>query len=217
LLILAEMKTLSLIAQKGGTGKTTIGIHLAVRAQRAGLKVLIVDTDPQGSASAWWRRREGDLPVLVQSSGRELAETIADASARDFQLAVVDTAPHSSSESRACAECSNLILIPSRPAILDLDAIGATTELVTDLAVPARILLNACPAPTRYAEPRIVAEARDALTAYRLPVCKTAISQRAAFSHALIDGHAVIEFEARGKAAAEIDTLWQEIASHLAP
>jgi chromosome partitioning protein len=217
LLILVDMKTLSLIAQKGGTGKTTIGIHLAVQAQRAGLKVLLVDTDPQGSAGAWWRRRQADLPVLVQSSGRELAETTAEAKQRGFQLVVVDTAPHSSSESRLCAESSSLILIPTRPAILDLDAIGATTALVADLAVPARILLNACPAPTRLGEPRIVAEARDALTAYKLPICTTAISQRAAFSHALIDGRSVVEFEAHGKAAAEIDALWTEITSHLTP
>jgi chromosome partitioning protein len=210
------MKTLSLIAQKGGTGKTTLGIHLAVQAQRDGLRVLMIDTDPQGSAGAWWQRRPDREPALVQGQGTELANIRATAQERGFQLAIVDTAPHSSHQSRACAECSEVVLIPTRPAILDLDAIGSTTELVADLDVPAEIVLNACPPPTRGREPRIVTEAREALAAYPVPVCPVAVSQRAAYSHALIDGRAVVELEAHGKAAAEIDALWRAVKQRLA-
>jgi chromosome partitioning protein len=209
------MKTLSLIAQKGGTGKTTLCIHLAVQAERAGLRVLLVDTDPQGSAGAWWQRRAEATPALIQCQGSELADILAEAGRRGFELVVVDTAPHSSEQSRACALCSDRVLIPTRPAILDLDAIGITTELVAEVGVPASIVLNACPPPTRFGEPRIVAEARQALTAYPVSVCSSAISQRAAYSHALIDGRAVVEFEAQGKAAAEIDALWHDIGQEL--
>jgi chromosome partitioning protein len=210
------MKTLSLIAQKGGTGKTTLGIHLAVQAGRAGLGVLLIDTDPQGSAGAWWQRRSAAEPALVQGQGTELAGMLAAARQRGFQLVIVDTAPHSSEQSRACADCSDAVLIPTRPAILDLDAIGITTELVAGLNVPAEIVLNACPPPTRAHEPRIVAEAREALAAYPVPVCPVVVSQRAAFSHALIDGRAVVEFEADGKAAAEIAALWRVVTQRLA-
>lgn len=209
------MKTLSLIAQKGGTGKTTLAIHLAVQAQRAGQRVLLVDTDPQGSAGAWWQRRAAAEPALVQGQGTELAGILDEARGRGFGLVIVDTAPHSSEQSRACAECSDAVVIPTRPAILDLDAIGITTALVADLRVPAQIVLNACPPRTRAQEPRLVAEAREALTAYPVPVCPPAVSQRAAFSHALIDGRAVVEFEAQGKAAAEIDALWRALAQAL--
>ncbi len=210
------MKTLSLIAQKGGTGKTTLGIHLAVQAQRAGLRVLLVDTDPQGSAGAWWQRRQSEEPALVQAEGMELAGVLDGARARGFELVIVDTAPHSSHQSRACAQCSDAVLIPTRPAILDLDAIGSTTALVADLEVPAEIVLNACPPPTRAHEPRIVAEAREALAAYKVPVCPVAVSQRAAYSHALIDGRAVVELEAHGKAAAEINALWRTVSRRIA-
>ncbi|MBK1629318.1 hypothetical protein CKO31_00925 [Thiohalocapsa halophila] len=206
------MKTLSLIAQKGGTGKTTLAIHLAVQAQRAGHRVLLVDTDPQGSAGAWWQRRAAAEPALVQGQGTELSGILEQAAGRGFDWVIVDTAPHSSEQSRACAECSDAVVIPTRPAILDLDAIGITTALVADLKVPAQIVLNACPPRTRAREPRLVAEAREALTAYPAPVCPVALSQRAAFSHALIDGRAVVEFEAQGKAAAEVDALWRALA-----
>jgi chromosome partitioning protein len=209
------MKTLSLIAQKGGTGKTTLGIHLAVQALRDGRSVLIIDTDPQGSAGAWWQRRQAEVPALVQGQGTALPGMQAEARARGFDLVIVDTAPHSSEQSRACAECSDAVLIPTRPAILDLDAIGITTALVAGLSVPAEIVLNACPPPLLGHETRIVAEAREALGAYPVPVCPVAVSQRAAFSHALIDGHAVVEFEAHGKAAAEIDALWRAVKPRL--
>jgi chromosome partitioning protein len=207
----SPMKTLSLIAQKGGTGKTTLGIHLAVQAQRHELRVLLIDTDPQGSAGAWWQRRASAEPALVQGLGTELPDMQAQARERGFELVIVDTAPHSSEQSRACAARSDAVLIPTRPAILDLDAIGTTTELVAGLKVPSQIVLNACPPPTRAQEPRIVAEAREALTAYQVPVCPVAVSQRAAYSHALIDGRAVVEFEAQGKAAGEIEALWLEV------
>ncbi|WP_058557622.1 ParA family protein [Thiohalocapsa sp. ML1] len=209
------MKTLSLIAQKGGTGKTTLGIHLAVQALRDGRSVLLIDTDPQGSAGAWWQRRQAEVPALVQGQGTELPGMQAEARARGFDLVIVDTAPHSSEQSRACAECSDAVLIPTRPAILDLDAIGITTALVAGLSVPAEIVLNACPPPLLGHETRIVAEAREALGAYPVSVCPVAVSQRAAFSHALIDGHAVVEFEAHGKAAAEIDALWRAVKPRL--
>lgn len=210
------MKTLSLIAQKGGTGKTTLSIHLAVQACLAGMKVLLIDIDPQASATAWWRRRAADEPDLIQSRGDELLQMFKTAGEQGYDLVVIDTAPHSSQEASDCAAVSDQVLIPTRPAILDLDAIGASTQLVTKLGVKAMIVLNGCPPPTRYGEPQIVAEARNALKVYGIPVSEMAISQRAAFSHALIDGRAVSEFDRKGKAARELNQLWNTLKEELA-
>ena len=210
------MKTLSMIAQKGGTGKTTLSIHLAVQASLAGLKVLLVDVDPQASATAWWRRRREEEPALIQSHGKALAKVLNRATARRYDLVVIDTAPHSSEESSTCARLSDRVCIPTRPAILDLDAIGATTDLVSDVGVSAEIILNGCPPPTLFGEPNIVSEARQALEIYGIPICDVAISQRSAFSHALIDGRAVMEFDGKGKAAREIERLWGILREELA-
>lgn len=202
------MKTIGMIAQKGGTGKTTLSIHLAVQASLSGRKVLLVDMDPQSSAGAWWRRRDSESPALIQTRGDKLREVLDGAVARGYDLAVVDTAPHASDDARTCAGLADLVCIPTRPAILDLDAIRPTTDLVSETGVPAVIVLNACPPPTAYGEPHIVSEAREALGVYRIPVCAAAISQRVAFSHALIGGQAVTEYEASGKGAGEIERLW---------
>ena len=80
-------------------------------------------------------------------------------------------------------------------------------------SVEKRRIVHLC--PNRYGEPHIVKEAREALQVYGLPVCDVAVSQRAAFSHALIDGRAVAEFDAGGKAAGEINGLWETIKGDL--
>jgi len=206
------MKTISMLAQKGGTGKTTLSIHLAVQATLAGLKVLIIDIDPQASVTAWWRRRNEETPAVIQSRGDSLAGVLSNAESHRYDLVVIDTAPHSSEESKASARLSDSVYIPTRPSLLDLEAIGASTSLVSDLGMDARIVLNCCPPPNRFGEPKIVSEARQALQVYGIPVAEVAISQRAAFSHALIDGRAVSEFDPNGKAAAEMTQLWQTLS-----
>lgn len=205
------MKILGIIAQKGGTGKTTLSIHLAVEASLSGLKVLLVDVDPQASATSWWRRRQEQMPELIQSRGDTLGDVLETAKKQGYDLAVVDTAPHSSEDSTSCARLADWVCIPTRPAILDLDAIRPSTDLVAAVGVSANIVLNACPPPTMFGEPHIVAEAREALTVYETPVCDVAVSQRVAFSHALIDGRAVSEYDRTGKAAREIDRLWSAL------
>lgn len=120
----------------------------------------------------------------------------------------IDTPPHATDHANVAARMADMILIPSRPAILDLAAIGNSVAIAKDAGRPGAVILNCCPPPTRTGETAIVKEAREALAVYGLPVAPTAISQRAAFSHALIDGRAVTEFESKGKAAGEIGALW---------
>ena len=205
------MKTLGVIAQKGGTGKTSLSVHLAVQATHDGLRVLLVDMDPQASATAWWKRRQDRRPELTRGNGGAFAGILEKARVQAYDLVIADTAPHSSQDAINCARLSDHVLIPTRPAILDLDAIGATTGIVIDEPCGTAIVLNACPPPNRFGEAHIVREAREALKDYGLPVCEVAVSQRAAFSHALIDGRAVSEFDPAGKAASEIDRLWRRI------
>ena len=154
------MKILGMIAQKGGTGKTTLSIHLAVEASLSGMKVLLVDIDPQASATSWWNRRQEQMPELTQGRGDSLADIIQTAEKHSYDLVVVDSAPHNSEDATTCARLSDWVCIPTRPAILDLDAIGPSTDLVSWVGGQACIVLNSCPPPTMFGEPHIVAEAR---------------------------------------------------------
>jgi len=205
------MQTICLLAQKGGTGKTTLCLHLAVLANELGHDAVVLDIDPQASASAWQRRRQADLPEVIRGRAQDLAGTLKDLEEQGRKLVLIDTAPHSSHEAATAVMSADLVLIASRPAILDLEAIGESVKIVKREKAHAAVVLNACPPPHLFGETAIVREAREALEFYGLPVSPVSISQRAAFSHALIDGHAVTEYERKGKAAAEIRSLWNWI------
>lgn len=202
------MKKICLLAQKGGTGKTTLCLHLAVVASELGGNAAIIDVDPQASASAWKRRRENATPEVFRHNASDLPTVLIRMQQQDKSLILLDTAPHSSHDAATAAGLADLVLIVSRPAILDLEAIGESVKIVKKQGQRSAIVLNACPPPHRGGETAIVREAREALSVYGLPVSPISVSQRAAFSHALIDGRAVTEFETAGKAAAEIHDLY---------
>ena len=205
------MRTICLLAQKGGTGKTTLCLHLAVLANELGGDAVILDIDPQGSSSSWRRRRQLESPDVECCTAEDLEKKLSDLAAQGRDLVLLDTAPHSSHDAATAVALADFVLIASRPAILDLEAIGESVKIVKRQGAHGAVVLNACPPPHVFGETAIVREAREAVAAYGLPVSPVSVSQRAAFSHALIDGHAVTEFERKGKAAAEIRSLWDWI------
>ena len=199
------MRVISLSAQKGGAGKTTIAVHLAVQAHRAGERVVLVDTDPQGSATAWARARSGDEPVIVAATTSQLNDVIAAARNDGMTLVILDTPPHAAPGAAAAAILADLMLVPVRPSALDIAASGASAEIARR-AKMAAFVLSACPARA----PEIM-ESRKALELQGLPVLDAEIGERRAYSRAVSSGQAVVEFEPGGRAAHEISRLWNEI------
>lgn len=198
------MKVLGVLAQKGGAGKTTLAVHLAVLAG-----AVLIDTDPQGSVSSWGKSRAKDDPPVLSCGVDELAGKLAALRQRKVHpWAVIDTPPHVEPSIRRVAELADYVIVPTRPGILDLRAIAQTTRIVKATHTPGMIVLNACPAPSTGGESAVVRDAREALSVLSLPVCSVALSQRAALSHALVLGEAVTEWEPAGKAATELRALW---------
>src|SRR4051812_9330361 len=116
------MKVIALLSQKGGAGKTTLALHLAVAAEQDGHQTAIIDLDPQASAASWGDSRAAETPVVVSAQSSRLAQVLEAARNAGAALAIIDTAPHSESAALAAARAADLILIPCRPAILDLRA-----------------------------------------------------------------------------------------------
>jgi chromosome partitioning protein len=204
------MKVLGLLSRKGGSGKTTLAIHLAVAAQAAGQRVLLVDLDPQRSAAAWWRARESDTPQLEETDPANLGGLLEAANGAGIDLVVIDTRPSVEADAVQVAALSDLVLVPTRPAILDLRAILATLDIVKGSRRRAAIVLNACQAARGgIGEAAATSDARKALRAFGVEVAPVTVVQRAAFSHALVGGQTVTETEPDGKAAKEIRALWR--------
>ena len=199
------MKIVAVISQKGGAGKTTLAVNLAVAAELENAATVLIDLDPQASAKTWHDIRERkDAPFVVSSQASRLEEVLEISRSNGAELVVIDTAPHSESTALAAARAADLVLIPCRPAILDLKAIGISADLAALAKKPAAVVLNAVPHQGRLAE-----EAEEAVRSYNLAIAPMKLTQRAAYVHSLTAGQAVQEFEPEGKAAAEISELYK--------
>lgn len=204
------MKTIAIISQKGGAGKTTLAVHLAVEAERRGFKCAIFDLDPQASAASWSDKRVAETPAVISAQAGRLSMLLAQAEAQNADLIIIDSAPNADAASLASAKAADLILIPCRPAAFDLNAIGTTLGLATVAAKPAWVLLNAVPSQGKLGE-----EAQKVLTGAGVKVVDNLIHQLIAFSHAVNDGRTAQEYAPKGKAALEIKGLFNWIDTQL--
>ena len=118
-----NMITISVIGQKGGTGKTTLARGLAVAAFRTGKVVAVIDLDPQASAANWKDRRSDDSPAVVSAQSSRLKQTLATAEEIGAEVVIIDTAGRSDDSALNAARNANLVLVPTRTNIVELEAL----------------------------------------------------------------------------------------------
>jgi chromosome partitioning protein len=126
------MRIVAMVSQKGGVGKTTLGGHLAVEADRAGAgPVALLDTDPQGSLVAWWNARTAETPLFVRGGLANLRLQLAELERMGINLVIIDTLPPAITDNiQTVVKFADLVVIPTRPSPHDLRAVGATVDLV---------------------------------------------------------------------------------------
>ena len=205
------MKIITLAAQKGGVGKTTLAVNLAVAAQVAGIKTALFDLDPQESATAWSERRTAETPHVEPLSARRLNQAIDAAEAAGFGLTIIDTPPAAGAEAAAAAQRADMVLIPCRPSLIDLDAIKRTAQLIISTGRTGLVVLNAAP-PTAST---LLDDARTLAEATGLKVARTVLRERSAYRAAWPYGLGVVEHEPKGKAAQEVASLQDFILDEL--
>ena len=198
------MRTIAVISQKGGAGKTTLALHIAVAAEMAGYSSVLLDMDPQGTAEAWSEWRKEVPPVVIPAKTATLGRTLEKAAAHGAQLVVIDTPPLAEAEARAAAKIADLVLVPCRPNAFDIHSIKTTADLTRFAARPSFAVFNAGPVSAS----RLYAETAEVVAEIGMQVAPVRLSERAAFRHATGSGQAAQEVEPRGKAAAEMEALW---------
>lgn len=203
------MKTLAVISQKGGAGKTTLSLHLAVAAERRGYPVAVLDVDPQASAAGWADGRKAETPFVTSLQASRLSKALEIARSSGVGLAIIDTAPHSADATLIAAEAADLILIPCRAGILDLRAISTTARIAKMSGKPSFGILNHAPPRA----PRIIEDANTAMRQHGLLISPIVLHQRSVYGHALTVGQTAEEYEPNGKAAEEISDLFSWIMS----
>jgi chromosome partitioning protein len=206
------MKTLGLISQKGGVAKTTLATALAVCAEQAGRSAAVFDLDPQASAAFWKDTRQAETPAVVAIPAARLGNMLRAAEQAGTELAIIDTPPFAKDIAFEAAQAADFILIPTRPAVLDVMAMSKTLELVGHYGKPSAVVLTFCPTQGREVSDTI--EAVKQLGARIVPV---KIHHRVAYSRAQQTGLTAQEFETDGKAAVELQQLWDYVSAHLWP
>jgi chromosome partitioning protein len=201
------VKTVAIISQKGGGGKTTLATSLAVVAEAAGQSVLVIDTDPQASACRWGDRRIAETPAILDAQPSRLAAAIAKAEQAGFALVIIDTPARVEQAAAEAARAADLVLIPCRPGIADIETLKTTAELLKGRAKRAAlVVLNAVPPSGNRPD-----QAAEAIRGMGFELCSVSIGQRVAFEYAAQAGQGVTEYEPGGRAASEVLQLYEVI------
>ena len=204
-----NMKVVAIICQKGGVGKTNLSIHLAAAATMAGHQAAVIDCDPQGTASSWGDRRQA-APEVIVGQAQRLPLMVETARANGADLIVIDTPPQADSTALAAARVSDIVLVPIRPAIWDLQAAQPSLLLAQVANKPAFIVMNGVRPNSNVGN-----EAAAGLASQGAQIAPVMLQQRVQFEYAVRDGHTVQETYPDEKAAEEVAQLYAWLCGHV--
>lgn len=207
------MQVLAIIGQKGGSGKTTTALGVAVAASRAGRAVAVIDLDPQATAANWSDRRGEEAPAVVSCQVSRLAHVLEAAEKQGAELAIIDTPGKSTDSAIAAAKAADFVLLPIQPQLFDIETLASVKEVLAIAGnPPAAVLVNrAAVQGHRHTE------TQEAATAQGFTVCPVVIFSRAAHGDAGNVGQSAAEYEPTGKAAQELAALYKYISIALYP
>jgi chromosome partitioning protein len=201
--MLSPMQIVSVLSEKGGAGKTTVAVHLAVAGCLDGLDTVIIDLDPQASAADWCDRR-GDKPEAVAIPPARLGKLLGDLRTAKVELVIVDTGRDSNNAGYIAAQAADLIIIPCRPGGFDFHALGRTVDLCKLARKDAHILVNAM----RPGAKRIDADTREALASKGYGLVPVSLHERVIYRHASISRQTAQETDPDSEASSEIQQLY---------
>ncbi len=215
------MRTVAVIARKGGSGKTTVAINLAIAAHRRGLKTLLADSDPQRSlVDVLKGRRHIGGPAIVETDLRGLFTLQVTSLRAGIEALVIDTPAGEEEELAHAIVLADLSVLVIRPTLLDFAALLRTLRVIRHLRKRAMVVVNQAPPRRAGVEPPAVRKAHEVLRLLRLSVSPAILRTRAAYQSALERGCSAEEQTGDLAAANEINDLWlsvQQFAADVSP
>lgn len=209
------MKTLAVLSRKGGAGKTTVAVSLALAAEQAGLRVVLADIDPLRSAGVVLQSHPQARSLLFETVSAKLF-VVQDACRRNgCDLLIVDTPTGPEADVLRAINVADFCLAVARPSALDVAAIRDTTNLIERAGCPGLVLLNQCPPLRDGQEPALILQALERLHFSRLQVASSRLRTRAAYQHAFARSRGVTEAEPGSEAAQDVLRLLAEVVDRL--
>lgn len=209
-------QVLALCNQKGGTGKSTTAVHLAVSFATSGHRTLLIDTDPQHSALAWKADRPDHLPrvQVIGLPAPNLAKEL-EAFKDDYEVIIIDGGGRITATARAACAVADFLIIPTRPSKPDL---LSTTEFLHTVVEEVRLVrpVTGGILITQMQGGTVVGKAALAeLQTLGYPVFDTILHTRVAYQEAMAAGMSVLEYAADSKAAQETRAFFTELREAL--
>ena len=204
--------TIAVVNAKGGSGKTTVALHLAVAVSQQGRDVAVLDLDPQQTAVRWRQRRSAPVPVVLAAPPGRLRDELEQVTGAGAEVVFLDAPPRAGADvaAREAARVADLVVVPVRPTVVDLEAAAETLARIQNVTARVVIVLNQVPTRGRDAD-----EAAALLAGQGVEVCPARIGNRIAYSRSLIDGRVAQELEPGGKAADEIASVCDVLIAHI--
>jgi chromosome partitioning protein len=197
----------SVVGQKGGLGKTLVGLGLAVAGVSKGYSVCVLDLDPQRTAANWGERRGNESPAVVACQVGALPAALEAAEAEGAALCVIDTPGKSNDVAVAAAKVAGLVILPIAPTVFDVETLPHVAEILTLAGSPRSLVVvnRAPPSGRRHVE------TAEAVAAMGFDVSPHVLYQRAAHVDAGNIGQAAVEFAPDSKAAQEMLVLYSAV------
>jgi len=202
------VRTVAVIALKGGSGKTTVASHLALAAHRRGVDTMVIDLDPQHSIQSIFSARADPGPACVTSTGPKLMSAQYAALGLGKQLLIIDTQAGAVEDVTEAVVLADLSVLVVRPTLLDLAGLVPTLNLVRRLSKPALVVMNQAPAAREGVESPLVKRAMRGLEYLQAPPAPAILRARTIYQTALETGRSAEEMWDKA-AAREIAALWK--------
>ena len=173
---------IAVLNQKGGVGKTTLSVHIAMAMAMDGQRTLLVDADPQGSALDWSASRQDVAVFSVVGLPKASLHKELPSIARDYGTVVIDGPPRVNELARSAIMASDVVLIPVQPSPYDVWAAKDIVDLLREAATFKPNLKHAFVINRKIVNTAIGRDVKDALAGYSIPVLKAAVCQRVNFA-----------------------------------